>query len=100
MPAACTAVVGVIGVAALLAVLVSPGVLAVPVNGPGWVQVTVWPLVVQLHGPLVKLAGALVPAGSVIVAVIVPVVGPVPMLVTVMGTVLATPATKAGDGWP
>ena len=49
---------------------------------------------------LVKLAGALVPAGSVIVVVMVPVVGPLPLLVTVTGTLLATPATKLGEGWP
>jgi hypothetical protein len=66
--------------------------------GPGCVQVTVCPTVVQLQTPLVKLAGALVLVGNVIVAVIGPVVGPVPMLLTVIGTLLATPATKAGDG--
>ena len=48
---------------------------------------------------LVKLAGALVLAGSVIVVVIGPVVLP-PALVTVIGTLLGEPATKTGAGWP
>ena len=47
-----------------------------------------------------KLAGALTPAGNVIVAVIVPVVVVVPLLVTVNGTLLAMPTTKLGEGWP
>ena len=66
--------------------------------GLSCVQLTFWPVVVQLQPLLGKLAGALVPAGSVICAVTVPVVGPLPMLVTVSGTLLATPATKLGDG--
>ena len=53
---------------------------------------------VQVHGPFVKLAGALVPVGKVMVVVIGPVVGKLPALVTVIGTLLAVPATKAGAG--
>ena len=109
----------------MLPVLVSPGVLVVPVNGPGDVP-TVLALGVDWHldrvadtgierarrgagdglttggttpgPPSLKLAGALTPAGSVIVVVIGPVVGPLPLLVTVIGTLLATPATKLGEG--
>lgn len=125
MGAATTATLGVMLVGLLLAVLVSPAVgKTVPLNGPGvvptvlalavtgtWIallplagmgvlltQVTIWPAVVQFHVPLVKLAGALVPAGRVMVVVTGPVVGRVPTLVTVMGTLLAVPATKAGAG--
>ena len=119
-----TGVLAVIGEAALLLVTVSPGVVVVPLNGPGcvptvlafgvtgtWIvllppaaigpgliQVTVWPLVVQLLPLLLKLAGALVLAGSVIVVVIGPVVGALPLLVTVIGTLLGRPATKLGEG--
>lgn len=50
--------------------------------------------------PLLKLAGALVPLGNVNVVVIGPVVGPVPLFVTVTGTLLACPATNAGEGCP
>ena len=46
--------------------------------GPGLVQVTVCPLVVQVLLLLVNVAGALVPAGKVIVVVITPVVGAEP----------------------
>src|ERR1700712_553102 len=61
-------------------------VLLVPAAiGPALTQGTVWPLVVHVHGPSVKLAGALVPAGIVIVAVIGPVVEAVPMFATVIG---------------
>ena len=104
---AATGVVGVIGVAALFPVTVSPGVVGDAVNGvgvvptvlaagvtgtfitavlfgttlligPGLVQVTVCPLVVQVLLLLVNVAGALVPAGKVIVVVITPVVGAEP----------------------
>ena len=47
---------------------------------------------------LVKLAGALSPAGSVTVVVVVPVVGPNPTLLTVTGRLLGTPAVIAGEG--
>ena len=46
--------------------------------GPGFVQVTVCPLVVQVLLLLVNDAGALIPVGKVIVVVITPVVGEVP----------------------
>lgn len=120
---AATGTLGVMLGEALFPGLLSPGLLTVPLNTgsvlmllaagvtgiwivvlppagivPGFVQVTVWPTVVQELPPLLKLAGALVPSGSVIVLVIVPVVGPVPPLVTVMGTLLGNPATKAGTG--
>ena len=61
---------------------------------------TTCPLVVQVLLLLLKLAGALVLAGSVIVVVIGPVVGPVLLFVTVTGMLLGLPATKAGAGWP
>ena len=51
--------------------------------------------------PLVKLAGALTPAGKPKVVVIGPVVGPaVIAFVTVIGTLLGAPAFSVGDGWP
>ncbi len=68
--------------------------------GPGFTHVTVWPLVVQVLPPLLKLAGALVPVGNVNVVVIGPVVGPVPLFVTVTGTLLGWPSIRRGDGCP
>ena len=46
-------------------------------------QATAWPTVVQLHEPLLKLAGAVMPAGNVSFTEITPVVAAVPVLVTV-----------------
>jgi hypothetical protein len=57
-------------------------------NGPGVLQVTVCPLVVQLLVPLVKLGGADTPVGKVIVVVIGPVAGPEPTFVVVIGILL------------
>ena len=110
-----TAVVGVSGLATLLMVLASPGtgavvalncgcvptvlisgvagtlkVLLLPgAIGPALMQVTVWLAVVQLQPLLLKLAGADTPAGRVTVLVSGPVAGPWPLLVIVMGTLLA-----------
>lgn len=122
---AATAVVGVIGVATLLAVTVSPVVGVVPAEiaglvptmaavgvtgtftvllppfaiGPAVVQFTVWPVVAQLQPLLLKVAGADMPVGKVIdVAIGLPVVAAVPMLATVIGTLLATPATNGVVG--
>jgi hypothetical protein len=125
-----TGVLGVVGVAALLPVLLAgsfgaedvplnvgvvPAVAAegvtgtlivivllgaVLLNGPGVLQVTVWPEVVQLLPPLVKVAGADVPAGNVMVVVIGPVAGPEPMLVVVTGTLLTCPTINGVAGWP
>lgn len=74
--------------------------LAPAAFGPGFTHVTVWPLVVQVLPPLLKLAGALAPLGKLNVVVIGPVVGLVPAFVTVTGTLLAEPATNAGEGCP
>ena len=117
---------GVMGVAALLLVAVSPGVPAVALNGPGvlpavpllgvmgtctvllalgasgpaLLQATVLPLVVQLQPLLLKVAGAVTPLGKVMVMLIDPVVVAVPLLVTITGTALATPSIRRGAGWP
>jgi hypothetical protein len=69
-------------------------------NGPGVLQVTVCPEVVQLLPPLVKVGGADVPAGNVIVVVIGPVLGPEPTLVVVTGTLLTCPTVSGVAGWP
>ena len=119
-----TGAVGVNGVAALLPVAVSPGTGAVvalniglvptaalvgvigtlklselaAVIDTGFVQATVELVVVQLQPLLIKLAGAVTPAGNVTVVLIGPVAVPVPMLATVTGKLLGLPATKAGLG--
>ena len=121
-----TGVLLVRGIAVLLVVLVSPAtgavvalntgcvptVLALGVAGtlkpllplaligPGLTQVTMLLLVVQTQPLLLKLAGAVTPVGKVTVVVMGPRVGPLPLLVTVTGTLLACPTTKAGEGCP
>ena len=90
---------GVTGTLIVLLPFTGMGVLLVQVavlvvNGSGgWVAV-------QVHGPLVKLAGALVPAGKLTVVVIGPLVGATPTLLTVTGKVLGTVACNAGCGLP
>jgi hypothetical protein len=120
--AAVTGELGVSGAAALSVVSTSPGVVVVALKtgevptvdgpgttgtlmtlslpaviGPALTQVTVWPLVVQVLPFELKLAGAETPVGSVIVLVTGP-AGPEPVFVTVIGTVLVTPTTSAGEG--
>ena len=125
-----TAIVGVIGVAVLSAVEVSPatgvviavnGVGEVPtvlgegvtgivktavfdgavlLIGPGVEQVTVCPLVLHVEPFVVNDAGALVPTGKPIVVIIGPVAGDVPAFVNVTGTLLGLPATKGVAGCP
>jgi len=116
--------VTVVGGGLLLPGFLSPGVVVVPVMigvvptaaavdvsgmlngllwpaliGPGFTQVTVLPLVVQLQPlPGLKLAGVVTPAGIETVVVIGPVVGAVPWLVTVTGNWLVTPSFKTGEG--
>ena len=83
------------GVAGTLKVLLLPGAI-----GPALRQVTTWLAVVQTQPLLLKLAGADTPAGSVTVLVSGPVAGPWPLLVIVIGTLLACPTAKLGEGWP
>ena len=109
-----TGVLGVIGLAVLLLVFVSPGagvvvalntgcvpivpllgvagkvkvLLSVGLIGPGFVQVEIWPLVLQVQPLLLNVAGALTPLGSVTVVVIGPWALPGPLLVMVIGTLL------------
>ena len=83
------------GVTGTLSVMTPPGSREV-----GCTQFTVWPVVMQLQVLLVKVIGALVPTGNVIVAVSGPDVGPVPMFDTVICTVLLMPTTMLGAGWP
>jgi hypothetical protein len=79
----------------LITIALLPAVL---LNGPGVLQVTVWPEVVQLLPPLVKVAGADVPAGNVMVVVIGPVAGPEPTFVVVTGTLLTCPTVSGVVG--
>lgn len=102
------------GVAALLLVFVSPAtgfVVPLKVNpvpdveafgvigiknvlsrpariGPALVHVTVCPVVVQPHALLAKFAGAVTPAGIVMVVVMTPKAEPVPMFLIVTGKLL------------
>jgi hypothetical protein len=55
---------------------------------------------VHVHGPLVKLAGAVTPGGKLTVVVTGPLVGATPMLLMVTGKVLGTVACNAGCGLP
>jgi hypothetical protein len=71
---------------------------AVLLNGPGVLQVTVCPEVLQLLPPLVNVAGADVPAGNVIVVVIGPVAGPEPAFVVVIGILLTCPTVSGVVG--
>jgi hypothetical protein len=108
------AVVGIIGVAGLLLVTVSPVtgvVVAVNVGvvptvaadgetgtlnvlsrpalmGPAFVQITEGAVVEHVQLFDVKVAGAETPAGKVMVVVITPRAGPVPILATVTGILL------------
>jgi hypothetical protein len=82
------------GVIGMLSVLLVPELI-----GPGSVQVTVLPLVVHVHGPLVKLAGAVMPGGRGTVTVTGPLAAG-PLLVTVTGTLLVTPSWNTGEGCP
>jgi hypothetical protein len=105
---------GVIGLAALLLVFISPGILGVlalnigdvptvlafgvtgtlnvddvPLAiGPGVVQLTNDPIVLQLQPLLAKPDGAVTPAGNVMFVVIVLAVVAVPTLLTVIGILL------------
>jgi hypothetical protein len=87
-------------------IAVGPGVIGIEIGllvpgliGLGSVQVTVVAVEVQLQGPLVKVAGEVMPVGNGTVTVATP-LGAEPVLVTVTGTWLVTPAWKTGDGWP
>ena len=121
-----TGVAGVIGLAALLAVFVSPSAGAVValntgcvptvlglgvagtvnvlvlfgVIGLGLVQVATWPLVLHVQPLLVNVLGALTPLGNVTVVVSGPVASPGPLLVMLIGTLLVWPAARLGEGWP
>jgi hypothetical protein len=121
-----TAVVVVSAVAALLLVLVSPTICAVLALKVGVVptieafgvigtlnvmlklvakptaevQATVWPVVIQFQPLFENDAGAETPIGNDMVVKIGPGASPVPMLATVTGKLLATPATNTGLGCP
>ena len=72
------------------ALLTQVAELVVKASG-GWVAV-------QVHGPLIKVAGAVIPAGRATVVVIGPLVGATPMLLMVTGKVLGKVACSAGCG--
>jgi hypothetical protein len=71
---------------------------AILLKGPGVLHETVSPVVVQVLVPLVKLAGAEVLAGKVIVVIIGPVAGPEPILVVVTGILLGCPTVNGVAG--
>lgn len=81
------------GVTGTMILMLSPAAI-----GPGFVHVTVWPLVEHVEPLVVKFAGADVPVGNVIVVVIMPGAGPVPTFLTVICTSLGWPTVKVGDG--
>ena len=84
-----------LGVTGTLNVLLPPAAI-----GPAFVQVTEGVLVAHVQPLLVKLVGAVTPVGKVMVVVIGLVVAPVPIFATVIGKLLACPATKTGLGCP
>ena len=66
--------------------------------GPGLVHVTMRAKVLQVEPLLVKVAGADVPAGNVIVVVMIPGAGLPPMFLTTTGTLLGVPTTNGVKG--
>ena len=71
--------------------------LAPAANGPGFEQVTVEPAVVQVNPPEVKLAGAVVFGGRMMVVVTAP-VAVLPRLETVTGRLTVAPLISAPEG--
>ena len=64
----------------------------------GFVQVTVCPLVVQVHAPFVNVAGIVIPTGNTIVVVNGVVMDVPPILLMVIKIVDAWPTIKIGVG--
>jgi hypothetical protein len=121
-----TGLVICVGLAVLLAVTASlatgavlalnigfvPKILALGVTGTskvelpaigtllGLLQATTLPVVVQLQPLLVKVAGAVTPAGNETVVLIGPDAKALPLLATVTGKALDTPTVKPVAGWP
>jgi hypothetical protein len=87
--------------------VVAPGVtgtlnvlLPLDAIGPGLVQVTEGADVEHVQPLLVKVAGAVTPAGNVIVVVIIPGAEPVPTFATVIGKSLGCPTVNGVNGCP